>query len=578
MILHKNNDKLLEIYNKVVNDNKNVNDTYLDILSHDTQLSIKEYYKYYTHPLLKNFILNYINTNYITDNNIDNITILDGNIKINSLLIDYNNTNNKLYGNQMNDIVKDISLLQFSNDNKINITTNNLLFDDINTNFDIIYFDLPTDIHNIQHANCCSKIKNLKIRGTSSEPLFLQYISMSLNINGLAIVIVPTSFLYIKSKQFIETRTFLATKFNIIEIINLDEKFYYYKNVKTSIIIFKNSKTKTTNIKYSYLNKNNDKIDYQEKMSLTIEQIKNNNFLLCCKLYNNNNNNNSDNVNNSDTSNNNIVSNLFNISNEKPDENYISINKYIKNKNSICINNQQSNCIYLYEKKSNNMINFCLYYLYNYLINNIDLITKGIMKQYDIDKINNIKIYLFSNEIQQTIVNYYSHRNILYDTNLKQIERYKNLKNNIMQTLSYDYVLQLNDIIACFDINNIKYKSIGIIKNSSNTGKVYWPIDNETLTNSYYIEIKNDNFLIEYVYYYLKFIKKKLKEISNLTSQPNLLKKNLLELSIPVIDINIQKEIVNFCKDFDNFILKFKLENENINNKDIITLINKIYL
>ena len=45
--LYKNNDKLLEIYNKVINDNKNVNDTYLDILSHDTQLSIKEYYKYY---------------------------------------------------------------------------------------------------------------------------------------------------------------------------------------------------------------------------------------------------------------------------------------------------------------------------------------------------------------------------------------------------------------------------------------------------------------------------------------------------------------------------------------------------
>jgi len=225
------------------------------------------------------------------------------------------------------------------------------------------------------------------------------------------------------------------------------------------------------------------------------------------------------------------------------------------------------------------MKDFCLYYLYNYLINNIDLITKGIMKQYDIDKINNIKIYLFSNEIQQTIVNYYSHRNILYDTNLKQIERYKNLKNNIMlSSSSCNYLLQLNDVIACFDINNIKYKSIGIIKNSSYAGKVYWPINNETLTNSYYLEIKNDNYLIEYVYYYLKFIKKKLREISNLTSQPNLLKKNLLELTIPVIDINIQKEIVNFCKDFDNFILKFKLENENINNKDIITLINKIYL
>jgi restriction endonuclease S subunit len=472
----------------------------------------------------------------------------------------------------MNDIVKDISLLQFNNINNINITNNNLLFDDINVNFDIIYFDLPTDIHNIHHANCCNKIKQLKIRGTSSEPLFLQYIAMSLNNDGLAIVVVPTSFLYIKSKQFIETRKFLTTNFNIVEIINLDEKFYYYKNVKTSVIIFKNSKTKTTNIKYSLLNIKDNTIDYQEKINLNIEQIKNNNFLLCCKLYNNSVNS-VNSVNNSD----NIVSNLFNISNEKPYENYISISKYIKNKNSICINNQQSDCIYLYEKKNNNMKDFCLYYLYNYLINNIDLITKGIMKQYDINKINNIKIYLFSNNIQQTIVNYYSYRNTLYNTNLKQIEIYKKLKKNIMQTLSYDYVLQLNDIGVCFDINNTKYKSIGIIKNSLSAGKVYWS-DDKSQTNSYYLEINNDNFLIEYVYYYLKFIKNKLKNLANLTSQSNLLKKNLLELSIPVIDINIQKEIVNYCKDFDNFILKFKLENENLNNKDIITLINKLYV
>jgi hypothetical protein len=425
---------------------------------------------------------------------------------------------------------------------------------------------------------------------------------MSLNINGLAIVIVPTSFLYIKSKQFIETRTFLATKFNIIEIINLDEKFYYYKNVKTSIIIFKNSKMKTTNIKYSLLNINDDKIDYQEKMSLTIEQIKNNNFLLCCKLYNNINNNDNNDNNNLNNNVNNNVSNLFNISNIKPEGNYISISKYIKNKNSISINKEQTkhtnltlfkedgsykttklikenDCIYLFEKENNTSIkDFCLYYLYNYLINNIDLITQGVMKHYDIDKINNIKIYLFSNDIQQTIINYYSHRNILYDTNLKQIERYKNLKKNIIQTLSYNYVLKLNNIISCFDTNNNNYKNIGIIKNSLCAGKIYWPIDNETLTNSYYLEINNDDFIIEYVYYCLKFKKNKIKKISNLTSQPNLLKKNLLELSIPVIDINIQKEIVNYCKDFDNFILKFKLENENINNKDIISLINKLYL
>ena len=39
---------------------------------------------------------------------------------------------------------------------------------------DVILANEPFGLKNITHAECCERIKELKIRGTKAEPLFLQ--------------------------------------------------------------------------------------------------------------------------------------------------------------------------------------------------------------------------------------------------------------------------------------------------------------------------------------------------------------------------------------------------------------------
>ena len=44
---------------------------------------------------------------------------------------------------------------------------------------DVILANEPMGIKNITHAGCCNRIKDLKIRGTKAEPLFLQLFTWS---------------------------------------------------------------------------------------------------------------------------------------------------------------------------------------------------------------------------------------------------------------------------------------------------------------------------------------------------------------------------------------------------------------
>jgi restriction endonuclease S subunit len=95
--------------------------------------------------------------------------------------------------------------------------------------------------------------------------------------------------------------------------------------------------------------------------------------------------------------------------------------------------------------------------------------------------------------------------------------------------------------------------------------------------NSYYLEVTDNNFLLEYVYYWLKFNKTNLFELSNLTSQTNLNKTNLLSYNIPIIDLTIQKNIILYAETFYNLIDKHNLELVTIKETDIMNIINSIH-
>ena len=601
--INNNNDNINDIENiKIYNIiNKNsinniINDIFMYHFNNDNLVYIKDYYKYYNNPLFTEYIVN-------LGNPTNNDYIFDGNIKINSFLnyvIKKLNINDvsKLYGCNYNKNIIKLCILELYFNHKINfsnnIINNDILIDDINiiNNYDLIYIDLPTNYHNIIYANCCNKIKQLKIRGTKSEPLLLQLIMLSLNKNGRAVVIVNDSLLFNDSNQHIKTRNFLIENYNLKKVIQIDEKIYNVKGIKNSILYFENN-LKTKNVDFIKLFYNDNKITEEFIINIDYNLIIKNNYSLYYKLYieltnnfniNNNINNNLKYFNIKDVFD--IYNNIINIKVED-NINIIIIPKYYKNNNIKIINYNEINnyseiILYLIEKKNSNYLtNYLNIYIINIFKYKINLFIKGKMNNINLDKIYDIKIPLLSKNIQETICNYYIYSNKLYQDNKKQIEIYKNMKECIFNSLLTSNYIELNEIIdlkLSNEINDFSNPFIGIIRNGLTTGTVNLIKDNNISNNSYYLVLKNNvEFLIEYIYYYLQNNQSKLKELSNLTQQNSLNKSNLLILKIPVLLLDHQKCIISYCIDFDNIINKHIENNKTIKDKDIMSIINKIY-
>ena len=232
----------LEISNSNIDKKIYIKDLFKFYINNDNLNNVKEYSKYYNNDKLTEWITNFINP---LDNNIN---IYDGNIKINSYLERITN-NNKIYGNQPNEQVYELIIFDLYLNNKLDlckhISNHDILYEDIiskkdssnhDSFFDLILYDFSNNQHNIIHANCCTKIKKLKIRGTKYEPLLLQLIMMSLNKNGRALLIVPDILLFGNSTQVIETRKYLIDNFNVKKVCQLDESLLNIKSIKKSIL------------------------------------------------------------------------------------------------------------------------------------------------------------------------------------------------------------------------------------------------------------------------------------------------------------------------------------------------------
>ena len=110
----------------------------------------------------------------------------------------------------------------------------------------VILANEPMGIKGLIHKECCKRIKNLNIRGTKAEPLFLQLFMEALNKDGRCAVIVPDGVLFTESFLHKETRKHLIENFNLKKVISLQDKdFFMNTGVKTSILYFENNgKTK----------------------------------------------------------------------------------------------------------------------------------------------------------------------------------------------------------------------------------------------------------------------------------------------------------------------------------------------
>ena len=191
-MLEKLVDFTIKLLESEINIKSLINDCFITHINNENLSVIKEYIKFYNNPNLIRWIFEIANIK-------QSDKILDANCKINSFYDIINENKNikdnlkiNLYGLQTNTLYQSLillnNLLNYKKTFEENIGNNDSLINDFTINgsnmYDLIFLDMPHGIHNVIHANCCKKIKKLKLRGTKAEPLLLQLTMSSLNKNG----------------------------------------------------------------------------------------------------------------------------------------------------------------------------------------------------------------------------------------------------------------------------------------------------------------------------------------------------------------------------------------------------------
>jgi type I restriction enzyme M protein len=123
-----------------------------------------------------------------------------------------------------------------------NILTHDSLYGDLPlTGYDVILANMPFGLRGILHASCCERVKDLKIRGTKSEPLFLQLMMVSLKRGGRCAVVVPDGMLVNTSTLHNGTRKYLLDNLNLKRVIKMKGQFFMNTTIQPTILFFENT-------------------------------------------------------------------------------------------------------------------------------------------------------------------------------------------------------------------------------------------------------------------------------------------------------------------------------------------------
>ncbi len=150
---------------------------------------------------------------------------------------------------------------------------------------DVILANEPMGLKNIVYDSCCERIKELKIKGTKAEPLFLNLFMNTLKEGGRCAVIVPDGILFNEAKQHKETRKYLIENFNLLKVISLNGDFFINTGVKTSILFFKNDEYKTKKVEFCEIKLKNDYVEENKIVEVNYKKLKENNYSLFINKY-----------------------------------------------------------------------------------------------------------------------------------------------------------------------------------------------------------------------------------------------------------------------------------------------------
>jgi restriction endonuclease S subunit len=156
----------------------------------------------------------------------------------------------------------------------VNLRTHDSLYGDLTqTGYDLILANMPFGLKGIKHAECCERVNKLKIRGTKSEPLFLQLMMVSLNRGGRCAVVVPDGMLVNGSSCHDETRKYLLDHFELKRVIKMKGQFFMNTGIQPSILFFENTCKPTSVVEFWDVIKGANG-DIEETMVLSVPRAK----------------------------------------------------------------------------------------------------------------------------------------------------------------------------------------------------------------------------------------------------------------------------------------------------------------
>ena len=205
--------------------------------------------------------------------------------------IDWSSYKNNIFGFDIDNHVKNLTLLNLLLETnqlfKDTVCRQNTLYNDFSiiNKVDVILANEPFGIKNIKYKDCCQKITDLKIEGTKGEPLFLQLMCQSLNVNGRCAVIVPDGVLNNESNLHMETRKYIIKNFNLKKVIMLNDSFFMNTGVKCAVLYFVNSEKKTTITEFIEIKFINNQIKENKILDVNIKELEKNNYNLNIKKY-----------------------------------------------------------------------------------------------------------------------------------------------------------------------------------------------------------------------------------------------------------------------------------------------------
>jgi hypothetical protein len=523
-----------DLYNEFTNDEsiiKNIKDDQLINIFHNLYSTskqfkhkIKEFNLYFTDLKYIDYIDNIINNT--KSNNICNLFSGFGKFIYNTydekkkyLLVDEN-----IYVVLISYINM---LIKYNEIQNINFKIQNIITEDVtNYNYDLVLADLPDDIKNLIYANCNSKIKFLKIRGTKSEPLIVQYITQILNKTGTAIIITSNSLLFGDSTQHILTRKYIFENFGV-EVIDL--------NNKKSLLILNRNKTNKIFFKffdnndvYEFIQEDIIKNSYSFYYYNYCKNLLKNTYLNTTKI---------ENV---------LDIKLFEKSNNNI--NYDVLYSFKNNNFKIDKIENIDNADYVFISKDDNeyrqeFLNNELLALFNKSIQNI---TKGKMKILNLDTINELNINILDVNFQNQLIQYNKNTKQILQLISTQIEMLESFKNKyIDELINNKNKIKIQEICEITHESNNK-NTIYINRNTNNAGTINLTnTEKENTTNNYYLHIKNSNFLHDYVYYILLYYEKEFIKLANSNKTISLNRKSVENFEIPYLNIDEQQKIID---------------------------------